>query len=113
MVGEEKLKESHHLMECLKQVVAAAKERHGTGGALSPEEADKVVQQVTNLLTYNQRLANNRNDPHLMADLYLKFAQSYANSPAMRVMWLENLSTLHSSVRGARRPRACASEESE
>lgn len=97
MVGEEKFQACDNLRDGLGQLVAESEKRQQSEGAVPLSSVRNVAEQITNLLMYNQQLANNRHDQHLMADLYLKFAQSYASSPAMRVTWLENLASLHSS----------------
>jgi hypothetical protein len=97
MVGEEKLKDSHYMRESLEAVVAYCG-REQNESRLPVAVVDGVVQQISSLIRYNEQLANNRNDTELLSELYLKFSNSYAHSPAMRITWLENLASLHSSV---------------
>jgi len=101
MVGEEKLKDSQFMRESLEAIVAYCARQQGCPNQLPVATVDSVVQQITSLIRYNEQLANNRNDTELLAELYLKFSNSYAHSPAMRVTWLEDISSLHSSVRCA------------
>lgn len=69
----------------------------------SPKEFSSEIEQLTGRLYAILRdsaliAQTNSKDPELMADLYYRISQSYANSPDLRIAWLESLAKFHAQV---------------
>lgn len=54
-----------------------------------------AVHQVSRLLRFNEQLAENEDNPQLMAELLLKIANSYFHTPNLHMTWLEALAAHH------------------
>ena len=57
-----------------------------------------VVERVHRLLQYSSQFVPQAHDPEVTQELYLKISGGFADSPELRVAWIENLITLHISV---------------
>eukprot|EP00339_Tiarina_fusa_P001603 CAMPEP_0116997064 /NCGR_PEP_ID=MMETSP0472-20121206/641_1 /TAXON_ID=693140 ORGANISM="Tiarina fusus, Strain LIS" /NCGR_SAMPLE_ID=MMETSP0472 /ASSEMBLY_ACC=CAM_ASM_000603 /LENGTH=540 /DNA_ID=CAMNT_0004695853 /DNA_START=147 /DNA_END=1769 /DNA_ORIENTATION=+ len=54
-----------------------------------------AVHQVSRLLRFNEQLAENDQNPQVMAELFLKIAHSYFHTPNLLMTWLEALAAHH------------------
>ena len=95
--AEQKVKEYTNLRLSLATV------REYTENNQDPEDLKQMIftnlQQVSRLLRFNEQLVENDQNPELMAELFLKIADSYLTTPNLFVTWLEALATHQTTVR--------------
>jgi hypothetical protein len=93
---EEKLKEYTNLRRSLETIGSY------TAASVDTEQLKDLifsaVEQVSRLLRYNEQLVENDKNPQLMAELFLKIAESYITTPSLFITWLEALASHHSNV---------------
>ncbi|KAL6054781.1 dedicator of cytokinesis protein 7 isoform X5 [Balamuthia mandrillaris] len=88
------VKEYGPLLRSLKAVVAnaSADARFGKPQATQVEE---LCMRLTKVVEDSKKMDAYRYDPEMTADLYYKVSTGYADSPDLRVTWLDNLCTFH------------------
>jgi hypothetical protein len=59
------------------------------------EFLDELRAKVETLISHQSKIAAAEPDPELLADLYYSISQGYADSPDLRVAWLDNLASKH------------------
>ena len=93
--GENKVKEYSNVRKSLQTILLHTKnEKNETLRNM----IENGIDQISRLLRFNERLAENDKNPEVMAELFIKIADSYRHSPNLRMTWLEALATHHADV---------------
>jgi len=54
-----------------------------------------LINHLIEITKYDSKITANWIDEEMIADLYVKIANEYIDSPDLRLTWLENLSVIH------------------
>jgi hypothetical protein len=93
--GKNKVKEYNNLSRSLELIREYSQNEQNQTLKTMVEEA---IDQVNQLVRFNQQLAFNDQNPELQAELILKIAYTYRHSPDLLMTWLEALASHHTEV---------------